>query len=119
MAGYWHFKKKRIVSFRNANINAGCAMPNSIPIVKKTIKSNPWLGLKTAPFAIKSVPLPLLRVDKTRSTLVTNETVEKRIALPISWLPEHIPSMIIGAPMPYVVVIIPLTYKAVFSILPS
>ena len=53
------------------------------------------------------------------NAIVTNETVEKRIAFPISCVPGRIPSMIIGAPYHMFVVIIPLTHKVVFLILPS
>jgi hypothetical protein len=46
------------------------------------------------------------------NAVVTNEMVEKLIALPTIY-------EIIGAPYPYVVTIIPLTHKAVILILPS
>jgi hypothetical protein len=54
-----------------------------------------------------------------KNAIVTNETVEKRIALPISWVTRTHSLHNHRHLIPYVVVIIPLTRKAVFLILPS
>lgn len=68
-------------------------------------KTKPQLAVEMLHEIYEKGILPFKYVVKERSArimpenaIVTNETVEKRIALPIGWVPGYIPSMIIGIP---------------------
>ena len=64
---------------------------------------------------IMSVPERSARI-MPENIIVTNKTVEKRIAFQISWVPRILSLHDHLCPIPYVVVIVPLTHRDVFLI---